>query len=533
MTKINLTKQIWLAIGVLCVAILGLGSFGYYESTYLFRKLNNTTSISIPVIRAMDETDMMHDNIRGNVFSAIFFFNQGNASGLENSAKDNEEAIKKIKSNIEIIAKSQLTQSTKDIVTSANAQIEAYILSSSNLIQKLQTKNQTGLVNDVQKFEEAFKALEGKLGALGVAIEKETITGADSASLVLDIFLFSAIGTFIFGLAVGYYTVKNLTINLKKYTGDLDQSSGLVKSISENLSASNVQMASSATESAASLEETVASLEELSSMINLNTENSKKAFQISELAQTAAETGDKNIRELSAAMVAIKSDSKKMEDIVNVIDDISFQTNLLALNAAVEAARAGEQGKGFAVVADAVRSLAQRSSTSAKEINQMIKESISKIENGSQIANDCNQSLKSIFDHIKSVTQLSGQIAQASTEQMSGLKQINQAMIQLDSASQENASTAEEVSRSASEANHQSNAMSQVVGELTAFIFGSKNMSQNATIQKPRQTTDPKNWAPKSNVVKMNRPTSKPKQKTALDLGPEPQSVDIKKVENF
>ena len=137
-----------------------------------------------------------------------------------------------------------------------------------------------------------------------------------------------------------------------------------------------MKLSANATETASSLEETVASLEELSSMISLNTENSKKVHTVSESTKHIAEAGEKNILSLTKAMEEIKSDSKKMEDIVNVIDDISFQTNLLALNAAVEAARAGEQGKGFAVVADAVRSLAQSSSTSAKEISLMIRERV-------------------------------------------------------------------------------------------------------------------------------------------------------------
>jgi methyl-accepting chemotaxis protein len=527
MNKMNLTKQIWMAIGFLCCAILGLGTFGYFEAKYLYGKLNAVSTVNLPVADAMANTDMMHDNIRSNVYGALYHFSQANWPQLEAAFNDNKEAEKKIKANMEIIGKSQLSEKTKQYVTASDADLENYISSSNTLIQKLVNKNQQGLVTEVQKFEESFKALEEKLDVLGKAIEKETTTESENASGVLSIFLFSAIGIFALGLFIGYYTVHRLTLNLKKYTAELDQSSNLVKSISENLSASNVQLSSSATEAAASLEETVASLEELSSMISLNTDNSKKAFQISEQAQFAAETGDKNIRDLSAAMLTIKNDSKKMEDIVNVIDDISFQTNLLALNAAVEAARAGEQGKGFAVVADAVRSLAQRSSASAKEINQMIKESVDKIEKGSVLANECNQSLKNIFEHVKSVTQLSGQIAQASAEQTTGLKQINQAMIQLDSTSQENASTAEEISRSANEANIQSDNMNHVVGQLTEFIFG-----QGSVVQPVKPVAG--SFAPKphskSNVLSL--PKNK-NRKASLDLGPEPENTDIKKVENF
>ncbi len=520
-----------MTIGFMCVAILGLGTFGYVEAKYLFAKLDKVSHTDAPALRIMENTDMLHDNIKANVFSALYHFSQSDMNGLTESKNDNLEAEKNISENMAKLSKLDLSAKTKEAIRVSSAEISDYLNLSNGLIQKLILKNQSGVVNEVLKFEEKFKALEKNLEILNSSVEADTVQVADSAEFVLNLFLFAAIAIFSLGLAVGYYTVRRLTLNLKKYTAELDQSSNLVKSISENLSASNVQLSSSATEAAASLEETVASLEELSSMISLNTENSKKAFQISEQAQVAAETGDKNIRDLSAAMLTIKNDSKKMEDIVNVIDDISFQTNLLALNAAVEAARAGEQGKGFAVVADAVRSLAQRSSASAKEINQMIKDSVSKIESGSALANDCNQSLKNIFEHVKNVTQLSGQIAQASAEQTTGLKQINQAMIQLDSASQENASTAEEVSRSATEANHQSDNMNHVVGELTEFIFGQGNAATPVKeYLKPSSPVSKSKTNFKSNVVSMPKYKNK---KATLDLGPEPQNTDIKKVENF
>lgn len=529
----NLTKQIWLSMGFMCVAILALGTFGYIESSYLFTKLDKVSSTNLPVVEAMANTDMRHDTIKSSVYSALYNYSKGDFSAVAEILKENKDSEKDIRHNLEVISKSGLSAKTKEALSSSNAELEAYIEGSNLLIQRLTQKNQQNLDSDVQKFEVAFKALESKLEALGEQIAKETTTEAENAGVVLNTMLFSAIASFIFGLSVSFYTIRRLTLNLKKYTSELDESSNLVKSISESLSAANVQLSSSATESASSLEETVASLEELSSMINLNTENSKKSFQVSELAQSAAETGDRNIRELSSAMLVIRSDSKKMEDIVNVIDDISFQTNLLALNAAVEAARAGEQGKGFAVVADAVRSLAQRSSSSAKEITTMIKDSIDKIEKGSLLANECNQSLKNIFEHIKNVTQLSGQIAQASTEQTAGLKQINQAMIQLDSASQENASTAEQVSKSAEEANIQSDNMNHVVGELTAFIFGQVNDTAPVNSK-----TGAGYSAPKSNLVRLNKATAQrgsrgASKKSNLDLGPEPSNNEIKKVENF
>ncbi len=358
-------------------------------------------------------------------------------------------------------------------------------------------------------------------------------------SQALNVFsLITLLGVF-GGFGLTFLMIRKITRELNLYTMKLSQSSIKVKSLTERLSDSNSQLSANATETASSLEETVASLEELSSMINLNTENSKKVFSVSESTKKIAEEGEQNISSLTSAMEEIKSDSKKMEDIVNVIDDISFQTNLLALNAAVEAARAGEQGKGFAVVADAVRSLAQKSSTSAKEINLMIKESLSKVERGSEIAVECNKSLNLIFEQVKQVTELSGQIAQASVEQTSGLKQINQAMIQLDSASQDNAAAAEKVSQAATDTQSQSNHVLETIKSLEYFVYGQENLKSGNL---PRTTqTQSKAGKPSSssasNVVSLEKKRSDSMnvkaKKSGLDMGSEPRDNKIKKIENF
>ena len=186
-------------------------------------------------------------------------------------------------------------------------------------------------------------------------------------------------------------------------------------------------------------------------------------------------------------MTDISKSSKKIEEIINVIDDIAFQTNLLALNAAVEAARAGEQGKGFAVVAEAVRNLAQRSSAAAKDITVLIKESVEKIGHGSKIADQSGTVLKNIVGSVKKVSDLNNEIASASAEQSNGISQISKAMNELDNATQQNAASSEETAASSEEMSAQAIELQVLVEELSQVIDGSSNVETQMASPSKRQ----------------------------------------------
>jgi len=232
------------------------------------------------------------------------------------------------------------------------------------------------------------------------------------------------------------------------------------------------QVSAGTSSSASSLEETASAVEELSSMVKQNADNAKQAATLAQNSSASAAQGEVEIQNLIGSMTEISQGSKKIEEIINVIDDIAFQTNLLALNAAVEAARAGEQGKGFAVVAEAVRNLAQRSAAAAKDIADLIKDSVSKIERGTKVADSSGSVLKNIVGSIKKVSDLNNEIASASAEQANGITQISQAMSELDTTTQQNAGASTAVASSAQEMLDEASKLQGLVQSLNLIVTG-------------------------------------------------------------
>jgi hypothetical protein len=284
----------------------------------------------------------------------------------------------------------------------------------------------------------------------------------------------SALSCFLL-VSFGVWMASSMARQLSQISEGIGLSTAEVHTASSQLSDSSHELSAGANEAAASLEETVASLEEMSSMVKKNAENAKVAGEVASRAVESAHEGEKHIETLAVSMQDIATSSKKMEDIINVIDDIAFQTNLLALNAAVEAARAGEQGRGFAVVADAVRSLAQRSAEAAKGINQLIKSSIEKVQNGTVLTASGQQALKKIVSSIHDVQKLNEEISVASHEQSQGISQISTAMNQIDKATQSNTHTADQTSKYSKDLAEESKLLEQQVQMLLQFINGGAN----------------------------------------------------------
>jgi methyl-accepting chemotaxis protein len=284
----------------------------------------------------------------------------------------------------------------------------------------------------------------------------------------------------VLALFLGFVIVRGPVSILAAISARLGLSADELASASNQISAASQAISAGSTQAASSLEETVASVEELTSMVKLNADNAGQAANLSQEGTREAEGGEHEMQKLIASMTEISQSSKKIEEIINVIDDIAFQTNLLALNAAVEAARAGEQGKGFAVVAEAVRSLAQRSAGAAKDISVLIKDSVGKIEAGARTADASASALKRIVVSVKKVSGLNGEIASASQEQANGIAQISKAMTELDGSTQQNASASEEASASASRMEEQAAELRDLVRQLLQVIEGSSTAGQRS-----------------------------------------------------
>lgn len=230
---------------------------------------------------------------------------------------------------------------------------------------------------------------------------------------------------------------------------------------SRELAAGNVHLAQRTEESAASLEQTAASMEQLTSTVRMNAENAEQANQLALSVSDIADRGSDVVSQVKDKMQAITDSSRRIADIISVMDGIAFQTNILALNAAVEAARAGEQGRGFAVVAGEVRSLAQRSAQSAKEIKGLIEASQNRVQEGEQMAESAAKTMNGIADEVGRVTALMREISAATREQSNGIEQVNLAVAQMDQVAQQNAALVEESASATRSLEEQAQALAQ------------------------------------------------------------------------
>ncbi len=309
--------------------------------------------------------------------------------------------------------------------------------------------------------------------------------------------------------------LRNMNDSLARIVTEVRTGTQAISGASSEIAAGSFDLSSRTEQQAASLEETAASMEELTGTVRQNADNARQANQLAIAASSVASEAGSAVEQVIATMGSINESSRKIVDIIGVIDGIAFQTNILALNAAVEAARAGEQGRGFAVVASEVRNLAQRSASAAKEIKQLIGDSVEKVDAGAKLVDHTGATMQEVVTSIRRVTDIMGEISSASQEQIQGIDQVNQAMSQMDEATQQNAALVEEATAATSALQQEAARLAQVVD---VFKLGHEQRAPAAQAARPaanlpalRASAPAKRPAP----AKSSRPAAKATAATA------------------
>jgi methyl-accepting chemotaxis protein len=329
-------------------------------------------------------------------------------------------------------------------------------------------------------------------------------------------------------------------LQLNTIMGQIREATEAINTAAVEISSGNADLSQRTEEQASSLEETASSMEELTSTVKQNAENAKQANQLAATASEVAVKGGNVVTQVVTTMQSITESSKKIVDLISVIDGIAFQTNILALNAAVEAARAGEQGRGFAVVASEVRNLAQRSAAAAKEIKTLIGDSVEKVQVGSKLVEAAGKTMEDIVSSVKRVTDIMSEITAASQEQSAGIEQVNQAITQMDQVTQQNAALVEEAAAASEPMKEQAGSLSESVGmfrlaeveEASGWNHGAERRGPNRAVNVSRIAPVPvKPTASRALVRPVARQTPRPApaarpQRAAVSTGTHGQDGD-------
>jgi len=315
------------------------------------------------------------------------------------------------------------------------------------------------------------------------------------------------------------HAMKMMRDALARIVAEVRTGTETIASASTEIASGNQDLSARTEQQASSLEETASSMEELTSAVRANNDNARQANQLAQSASAVAQQGGSVVAQVVDTMGAINDSSRKIVDIISVIDGIAFQTNILALNAAVEAARAGEQGRGFAVVASEVRTLAQRSASAAKEIKELIGDSVEKVEIGSKLVEQAGQTMDEVVASVQRVTAIMADISTAGDEQSAGIEQINQAVSEMDTVTQQNAALVEEAAAAAEAMQDQAANLERVVS-----VFRLDGVSGVSSMGAPRRATPQRRPAAAAAPARVAKPAPRvaaqpQKQITAAKAG--------------
>jgi methyl-accepting chemotaxis protein len=467
-TKLMLSAAAMLALSM----ILGYSGLSTLEQCK--KRFDTTVDVSVRKIQLADEILTTNAELVGEQRGIALAAYTRNASSLSDDAQAFEESYEQMQSDLieleTLVTTPEGRQLTADI-TERLAEWRPHY-------EEMKAQSVAGNGPEANRIRKEVTApIYKKLGdaAAEVSMLEQAMLVKDQAAMK-DLnshshwVAFGLLGLSLLAGGVLVWVVRSVTRSLRRAVAELSQGAAQVLSAAAQVSASSQSLAQGSSEQAASLEETSASSEEISSMARKNTENSETAAGLVTQSQDKFVQTNQSLEHMVAAMDQITTQSSKISKIIKVIDEIAFQTNILALNAAVEAARAGEAGMGFAVVADEVRNLAQRCAQAAKDTAELIEESINKSHEGKHKVDQVAADIRAITGDATKVKTLVDEVSLGSQEQARGVQQVAQALAQMDQVTQRSAASAEESASAAEELRAQSQALHEVVEQLTAMV---------------------------------------------------------------
>ena len=517
-------------LSLVFVAIVSAtGYWGAYQLTRAMADIAATSSAQ----RNETQANMMSIALHGDVLAAL-------QAGADKDESDDKEIIKNsilkdtdehsnlFRENISNNAALPLNQDIKDILQKTQPAVDSHIANSQSII-RLAFENNVAANASFKEYNNAYKILAGTMSALGELMDdtmRESQEAGDVQGAVIRNAIAVIMATVLFALVIiSLLLIRSITRPLAKAvnlantvaSGDLtskievkskdetgrmmqalkDMNNSLsvivsqVRASVESIITSTKEMAEGNSnlsqrieKQASSLQETASSMEQLTATVKQNADNARQANQLATNASDVALKGGEVVGEVVQTMVSISASSKKIVDIISVIEGIAFQTNILALNAAVEAARAGEQGRGFAVVAGEVRNLAQRSSAAAKEIKALIGDSVDRVNAGSKLVDKAGATMSEIVGAVKRVTDIMSEIAAASNEQSSGIEQVNLAITQMDEVTQQNAALVEQAAAAAEAMEEQARSLMEAVSvfKLDTTSGGTRTVAAKSAV---------------------------------------------------
>ncbi len=494
--NMTISKKIWF-LSCLLLAVIGVMGVTSYSNVHkLLGDIDYMDHEGIKVLKNMILADMMHDGIRANTFGAIIYSGSKDKKMIEDLKAEHEEFTKNIQEYIKNVTELSQTEEVDKLVAESKTELEEYVKSSNEMFTLAMNGDAEKAMSKLDFFIEKFENLEKKFAALDEVVEKEVENKGDASALfatkanwLSGVLVFVSL---IIGTLFAFVTIRNLKMSLSEIISKL---SGQYEEVNKNatqLTAASKEISRGSEQQASALQETAAAIDEITAMSKKTSENSGNLRNSAQTSLDSANKGSETISVMLKSMddinnannktlKQIEESNNKIGEIVamiteignktKVINDIVFQTKLLSFNASVEAARAGEHGKGFAVVAEEVGNLAQMSGNAAKEISDMLSNSISKVntiveenkrmasqmiaegkqkvQTGTQVAKQCGEALEHIVTNVTEVNRLITEIDSAISEQSTGVHEISKAVGMLDKTTHENAVISKQTSSNA------------------------------------------------------------------------------------